>query len=97
MHRMTSLRDRAHKFKVSKNAEQLMLTGCGIMGSDTNVVIVEGSERAIKQYKKLMMNRIKWDEASAPEEGDENADMADKGPNKCVLMWEVSNMRDEKE
>eukprot|EP00042_Codosiga_hollandica_P048703 m.549706 g.549706 ORF g.549706 m.549706 type:complete len:547 (-) comp57726_c0_seq4:126-1766(-) len=89
--RINNLRGRQHKFKVSKNAEQLLLTGCGILGSETNVLIVEGSERSVKQYKKLMLNRIKWDDLNQEDVEDEEADAdttAPKGPNKCLLMWE---------
>ncbi len=46
---------------MNKNAEQLALTGCALVGSDTCVVVVEGSQTSVKKYKKLMLSRIKWD------------------------------------
>ena len=43
-----------------KNAEQYGLTGVTIFNPNYNLVIVEGSAKAIKQYNRLMMVRINW-------------------------------------
>lgn len=77
-------------FKIEMNAQQFQLTGaCILCVGVGNLVVVEGSMRAIKRYKKLMLKRIKWaderkdDEASASE--DEERD--DENPY-CVCIWE---------
>jgi U4/U6 small nuclear ribonucleoprotein PRP3 len=68
------------KFKVDKNAQQLHLTGAVIQADPFCLVIVEGSPKSIKAYKKLMLRRIKWSEVDnvnsdnndSDEEGDDN-------------------------
>lgn len=60
------LSDPAHQFKVRKNAEQLSLTGVIIFNPQFSMVYVEGSAKAIKSYKRLMMHRIAWKEAARP-------------------------------
>ncbi|KAG5723246.1 hypothetical protein E4T56_gene347 [Termitomyces sp. T112] len=60
------LSDPAHQFKVRKNAEQLSLTGVTIFNPQFSMVYVEGSSKAIKNYKRLMMHRIAWTEAARP-------------------------------
>ena len=42
------------------NAQQYHLTGCVLVYSNVNLVIVEGGPKALKKYKKLMLHRIKW-------------------------------------
>ncbi|KAK1442638.1 U4/U6-associated RNA splicing factor-related protein [Babesia gibsoni] len=55
-------------FKVDINAQQLHLTGCCIVASHVpSIVVVEGSKLSIKRYIKLLMRRIKWEEAAMPE------------------------------
>ena len=60
--RIKSLANGQHRFKISKNAEQLALTGICIMHPTFNLVIAEGGEQGIRQYRKLMVNRIDWTE-----------------------------------
>ncbi|EEA25588.1 hypothetical protein EYB25_002844 [Talaromyces marneffei] len=55
-----------HRFKISKNAEQMALTGVCVMHPKLNLVIVEGGSHSINQYRKLMLNRIDWTENSGP-------------------------------
>lgn len=43
------------------------------------MVIVEGGPKGIKQFKHLMLDRIKWNEAPPQEDG---------LPNECKLIWE---------
>lgn len=43
-----------------------MLSGCAVVAPAFSVVVVEGGQKAINKYKKLMLKRIKWDEPSAP-------------------------------
>ncbi|KAJ3108162.1 hypothetical protein HDU97_002074 [Phlyctochytrium planicorne] len=83
-----------HRFKVEVNANQLNLTGTVIIYPGMSVVIVEGGTRGLKQYKKLMLRRIKWDEATNDDDGEEDDDSnstkkdGDGKPNECNLVWE---------
>lgn len=70
------------KFKVETNAKQLLMTGCVMLYPDCCVVVVEGGPKQQKRYKRLMLNRIKWEEDMVKDpDGNEV-------PNKCVLVWE---------
>ncbi|SPO05793.1 related to U4/U6 small nuclear ribonucleoprotein hPrp3 [Cephalotrichum gorgonifer] len=60
--RVESLANGQHRFKINKNAEQLSLTGVCIMHPKFNLVVAEGGEQGIRQYRKLMTNRIDWTE-----------------------------------
>ncbi|KAG6856059.1 hypothetical protein H0H87_007836 [Tephrocybe sp. NHM501043] len=64
------LSDPAHQFKVRKNAEQLGLTGVTIFNPQFNMIYVEGSNKAIKNYKRLLLTRIAWTEAARPRGAD---------------------------
>ncbi|KAJ7660043.1 pre-mRNA processing factor 3-domain-containing protein [Mycena rosella] len=64
--KIKTLSDPAHRFKVRKNAEQLNLTGLCIFNPHFSMVYVEGAAKFIKKYKRLMMDRIAWTEASRP-------------------------------
>ena len=44
------------------NAAQYNLTGCAIMTPHHNIVVVEGGPKNMRKYKRLMLQRIKWDE-----------------------------------
>ncbi|KAG5642603.1 hypothetical protein DXG03_002501 [Asterophora parasitica] len=70
------LSDPAHQFKVRKNAEQLGLTGVTIFNPQFNMVYVEGSGKAIKNYKRLLMHRMAWTEAARPR-GAEDVELED--------------------
>lgn len=74
-----------HKYKIKQNAMQYNLTGAALLTGDVNMILVEGGPKGksifikgIKQYKKLMLSRIDWNQYT--EEGSE--------PNSCVLVWE---------
>ncbi|KAG8963342.1 hypothetical protein FRC05_004779 [Tulasnella sp. 425] len=76
--KIKTLTDPSHRFKVKKNAEQFGLTGVCIFNPSFNLVLVEGSAKAIKQYSKLMISRIRWTEAArergAPEDTGEGSE-----------------------
>ncbi|KAK6331542.1 hypothetical protein TWF730_004616 [Orbilia blumenaviensis] len=93
--RIERLTNLSHQFKIWKNAEQLALTGICISNPKFNLVVVEGGEWAIKKYKKLMLQRIKWDENSGATgvdaEGDSivsEAAAVTTESNTCTLVWE---------
>jgi U4/U6 small nuclear ribonucleoprotein PRP3 len=48
------------RYKVDVNAQQLYLSGCTLQTSDFALVIVEGGLKALRRYKQLMLQRIKW-------------------------------------
>ena len=90
--RITDLSRPSHRFKVNINASQNNLSGMAFLHPGSNLVVVEGGFRGIKQYKKLMLRRINWTEV-ADEEVDEdgednNNSSAQKEPNRCDLVWE---------
>lgn len=100
--KIDSLANGSHRFKIAKNAEQYALTGICIMNPRFNLVIVEGGEHSIRQYKKLMLQRIDWTETSPTriKEGrteelqdwlkaeDEKGELKDMTLNKCQLVFE---------
>jgi len=76
------LSDPAHRFKVRKNAEQMNLSGVCIINPAFSVVYVEGAHKFIRNYKRLMLNRIAWTEPArqrGSEETDFEADSAVDG------------------
>lgn len=73
--RIDSLANGQHRFKINKNAEQLSLTGICLMHPKFNLVVAEGGEQSIRQYRKLMTNRIDWTE-NAPSRQNEHQNVA---------------------
>ncbi|KAL3421951.1 U4/U5/U6 small nuclear ribonucleoprotein prp3 [Phlyctema vagabunda] len=101
--KIDNLANGSHRFKIGKNAEQMALTGICVMHPRFNLVIVEGGEHSIRQYRKLMLQRIDWTENSPTrvKEGtkqealanwlkaeDEKGELKDMTLNKCVLVFE---------
>lgn len=65
--RVGKLTDPANVFKVNMNAKQLALSGFVIKpGGELTpfpaMVLIEGGVRAVRFYKNLMVNRIRWGE-----------------------------------
>ncbi|EXJ53464.1 uncharacterized protein A1O5_13332 [Cladophialophora psammophila CBS 110553] len=102
VYKIDSLANGKHRYQVSVNADQNSLTGVVIMHPKMNLVVVEGGEHSIKNYEKLMQNRIRWTEMEAPrsvQEGnrealakwleaeDENGELKDLSSNKCELIF----------
>ncbi|KAI3317629.1 putative U4/U6 small nuclear ribonucleoprotein [Xylariaceae sp. AK1471] len=100
--KVNTLANGQHRFKISKNAEQYNLKGLVVMHPKQNLIIVEGGEHSINQYKKLMLNRIDWAENTPPRDKgahydslkdwlraeDEQGDLKDLALNKCQLLFE---------
>uniref|UniRef100_A0A8C1ZWZ6 U4/U6 small nuclear ribonucleoprotein Prp3 n=2 Tax=Cyprinus carpio TaxID=7962 RepID=A0A8C1ZWZ6_CYPCA len=84
VYRIRNLHNPAKKFKVEANANQLYLTGTVVLHKDVNIVVVEGGPKAQKKFKRLMLNRIKWDEPNSKRDDDEGS----RKYNKCTLVWE---------
>jgi U4/U6 small nuclear ribonucleoprotein PRP3 len=74
--KISTLSDKAHRFKVRKNAEQMALTGLVIFNPAFSVVYVEGAAKFMKAYKRLMLHRIAWTEA-ARARGEEEVELAE--------------------
>ncbi|XP_045782066.1 U4/U6 small nuclear ribonucleoprotein Prp3 [Maniola jurtina] len=70
------------KFKVEVNAQQLHMTGFVLLHRGCCVVVTEGGPKQHAKYKRLMLERIKWEEEMVKD--------ADGGevPNACHLVWE---------
>lgn len=102
VYKINSLANGRHRFKINRNADQMALTGVCIMHPKMNLVVVEGGQHSINDYKKLMLNRIDWteNERSVVREGnkealrswllaeDENGELRDLSLNQCQLVWE---------
>lgn len=62
--RLNKLQDRSHVFKVNVNAKQLLLNGFVITPTEYHsqpvIIMAEGGAKAIRFFKNLMINRIKW-------------------------------------
>lgn len=99
--KIDNLSNGRHRYKIGKNAEQHALTGICVLHPRFNLVIVEGGEHSIRQYRKLMLQRIDWTETSPTlvKEGhkieadwlkaeDEQGNLKDLTLNKCVLVFE---------
>lgn len=56
----------SHKFKVRKNALQLGLTGMAIFEKSFALVVVEGGQKSIKAYRRLMTVRLDWTDPGRP-------------------------------
>ncbi|OWZ61506.1 hypothetical protein AYX14_06997 [Cryptococcus neoformans] len=66
-----------HKFKVRETAKADLLSGICIFHPSFALVMVEGVEKSIKHFKRLMLSRIDWTEQARPMadgDGGEDAD-----------------------
>ncbi|XP_059628208.1 protein RDM16-like isoform X2 [Cornus florida] len=89
VYKINSLSHPQTRFKVDVNAQENRLTGCAVISEGISVVVVEGGNKSIKRYGKLMLKRINW--AAAVENEDEDGDEdEDKPINKCMLVWQGS-------
>ena len=62
VYRLRDLTNPAKKFKIEANAKQLFMTGIVIMHKECNVVAVEGGPKQQRKFRRLMLQRIKWNE-----------------------------------
>ncbi|MCJ1275312.1 hypothetical protein MMC21_003113 [Puttea exsequens] len=102
--KIDSLVNGKHRFKIGRNAEQMGLFGICLITRHMNLIITTGGSHGIANYKKLMLNRIQWNENDWPaavREGnkhalqeewlsstDETNQLRDLSDNKCQLVWE---------
>lgn len=64
--RIDNLSSGKHRFKLDMNAKQQALTGVVVLHPTMNLLIAEGGHKSVGDYKKLLLNRIKWDENTMP-------------------------------
>ncbi|KAL5986086.1 Protein rdm16 [Asimina triloba] len=87
VYKMKHLSHPPTRFKVDVNATENRLTGCAVITDSMAAVVVEGGNKPIKRYRKLMLRRINW--AAAVADGEDGAEMDEDAPvNKCVLVWQ---------
>lgn len=72
------------EWKVKLNAKQFHMTGVLNLYKDINLVIVEGGPKQNRQFKHLMMDRIRWREQPT----NDKVCQDDLTKNKCLLVWE---------
>lgn len=88
VYRVDSLDNKQHQFKVDINAKQMELHGVMLFNPRFNLVIVEGGEKAIKFYKRLMTARIDWNEKSQAEGSPDSQPILQPSRNSCTIVWE---------
>ena len=98
--RIANLSNGKHLWRIKKEAQQLEMTGIVILNPRTNIVIVEGGLKAVKHYKRLMLERMKWTENARNNliargnaevlagQRTEDSDDVDLSGNTCELVWE---------
>jgi len=100
--KVDSLANGRHKFKVNKNAEQSNLSGTVVCGPKQTLICAEGGQKSVRDYTKLLLNRINWAENDIPpvREGnrvakekwlqaqEEDGTLKDLSENRCVLVFE---------
>ncbi|KAJ2746247.1 U4/U5/U6 small nuclear ribonucleoprotein prp3 [Coemansia sp. BCRC 34301] len=74
--RVGDLSHSQHRYKVAINAKQNHLTGVALVCPQLSVVVVEGAEKFVKAYKKLMLRRIDW------------TNQVDDSQNSCHMIWQ---------
>ncbi|XP_053993700.1 U4/U6 small nuclear ribonucleoprotein Prp3-like [Hylaeus volcanicus] len=58
---VVDLSDKKYLYKVDKNAQQYHVTGGTFMcPPHGNLIIAEGTRKALRGYKKLLLHRVKW-------------------------------------
>ena len=100
--KVNSLANGRHKFKVNKNAEQMDLSGIVVCGPKQTLICAEGGQKSVRDYTKLLLNRINWSENDIPpvREGnkiakeawlqaqEEDGTLKDLSENHCSLIFE---------
>lgn len=72
--RIKYLTNGRHKFKVRETAKANLLSGICIFHPSFALVMVEGIDKSIKHFKRLMLSRIDWTEQARPmADGDASA------------------------
>jgi len=64
------------------------MTGTVVLCKDINIIAVEGGPKQQKKFRRLMINRIKWNTSSKGHVEEDDGDEQTRERNKCVLLWE---------
>lgn len=100
LNRIKYLTNGRHKFKIRETAKANLLSGICIFHPSFALVMVEGIDKSIKHFKRLLLSRIDWTEQARPmADADADADTDDNNnngkegeqdlaDNKCELIWE---------
>ena len=74
--------------KIDHNVHDLGLSGVLVIcpEGNCNLVVVEGAPRAVRKFKKLMLNRLKWFDTDSMID-DDNINRSN-GKEGCYLVWE---------
>lgn len=96
VYRIDSLENGQHQYKVDVNAKQMDLYGMVLYNPRFNLVIVEGGERGIKYYRRLMTSRIDWtqtDQTKQQQSTTQGGSSHISQPflqslNRCTVVWE---------
>jgi U4/U6 small nuclear ribonucleoprotein PRP3 len=108
VYKIDTLANGKQRYKIGINAEQNKLTGVCVMHPKMCIVVVEGGEHSIRNYEKLMEQRIKWaenDEPNRVKEGnkealeewleavDEHGELKDLSLNRCECIFKGEEKR----
>ena len=69
------------------------MTGVTILNPDCSVVIVEGGPKSQRKFKRLMVNRIKWEEDTIEYEDVSNQSLDDFRFQQKIMVSRLSNLR----
>ena len=94
--RIKYLTNGRHRFKVRETAKADLLSGICLFSPNFALVIVEGVDKSIKHYRRLMLDRIDWTEEARPLVTADGADADENGKegpesladNRCEMIWE---------
>ena len=101
--KINTLASGKHRYQIDIHGKQHALTGITLFNPELNLVVIEGGGHAIKEFKKLMLHRIKWQENALPTEKqaekqasepqwlksiDGQGNAKDHSANKCILIFE---------
>lgn len=82
VYRIKHLISPKHKFKIRRNAQDHALTGVTLFHPSMALVVVEGSAKGLKAYKRLMTVRIDWTDPGQPREGEDKEGEEERGEEK---------------
>lgn len=87
VYRILSVQNPEHRFKIDINARQLNLTGALVVYPECNLAVVEGGQKALRKFQRLMLHRLDWSRRGHEKPRGLTSD-AGTQPNQCVLIWQ---------
>ena len=95
VYKVKSLDNPLHQFKIDVNAKQDNLFGICLKNPEFNIIIVEGGEKSINHYKKLLMHRINWKDRGASNDAGRETELISgrtstthDSEGECSIIWE---------